>query len=380
MTLAALTRSGEDAGQNGKEEPTRKSPRAENIGDFAWHAQCSNSPMLDRLDPPQRARLRSCLLATAMGDALGFPYQGLCAAEIAASQVERSDQSAPPQGSYVADQTVPSALVLASLLHSDGDVERAQTCLRRALLGWFSRVPFSASATTAHACLRILIGCKETGIACANHEPAMRASVIGACFPHEDARRRALARALARVTHRDARAVEAAVFVAELSALCGQPHDCDRAGLVVRAAACVRHSALREAIEGAVQLALFKDDALDLAHEGDDALETVRVCVWAFVRHGHAPLEGMCAAVSVGGATRSAAAIVGAWLGLLHGEAALPRAWLEFLQDRPLAPGRLHALVVCADHRAAPRYSNSWALTRNLSAVLGWSRTRLLSR
>ena len=56
----------------------------------------------------------------------------------------------------------------------------------------------------------------------AGNGAAMRAAVVGVFFHDRAAERREFGRALAEVTHRDARAVEGALYVAELAASCAR--------------------------------------------------------------------------------------------------------------------------------------------------------------
>ena len=74
-----------------------------------------------------------------------------------------------------------------------------------------------------------------------------------------------------------------------------------------------------------------------------------------------------------GGDTDSIAAILGAWLGALHGESGLPGALLSHIHDGPYGPTHLRALgdALAAVERgetvAPPRYSRAAALARNLA-------------
>jgi ADP-ribosylglycohydrolase len=191
-----------------------------------------------------------------------------------------------------------------------------------------------------------------------------------------------MARALSRVTHTDRRAVEGAVYAAELCALCvGAKENVDRAALALRALAPVHCAAVRDAIDEAVHLATLRDEAPDLVQEGY-VVDTLRACVWAFVRHGEAPLDGIRAAIALGGDTDTAAAIVGAWLGTLHGESSLPSALVEALHDGPFGPTHLRALSHAGDASSLPVYSGAFAWARNLAlfpVVLVHGLTRVLS-
>ena len=180
--------------------------------------------------------------------------------------------------------------------------------------------------------------------------------------------RRRLGRALATVTHTDERAVEGALYVSELSALCASPEARTRAALVSAAREVVRDPAILDAIDTAVRSARepLDDAAAQLGTTGF-IFHTVGLCTYVFLRFGEDPMSGIDACIRAGGDTDSHAAIVGGWLGALHGAAALPLPLVRRIQDGPFGPThleRLAAAVVAGG--PPPRWSWMYALARNL--------------
>lgn len=113
-------------------------------------------------------RLAGVLLGTGVGDALGLPVEGLSARriELRFGRVERSRLLG--RTGYVSDDTEQAALVAQSLARSPAEPERCAAEFRRALLGWFCRLPWGAGRATVRACARIAIGlrpraCYELG-------------------------------------------------------------------------------------------------------------------------------------------------------------------------------------------------------------------------
>ena len=180
------------------------------------------------MDEPagQKARaLRGVLWGTALGDALGFPYEGLSALAIARRGF--SPERMQSERAFVSDDTEQSALVLESLIRGRGNLDLTIQSFRAALKSWFLRLPFGIGRSSLRACLRILAGRADTGVSSVGAGAAMRASVVGAFFADDLAERRRHASALAGVTHTDPRAVGAAMFTSELAALCGrEPEAC----------------------------------------------------------------------------------------------------------------------------------------------------------
>jgi ADP-ribosylglycohydrolase len=127
---------------------------------------------------------------------------------------------------------------------------------RRSLLGWFMRLPFGIGFATLRACLRIACGCKRSGVASAGNGAAMRAVPVGAFLFDDPDRRRRIGRALAEVTHTDPRAIDGALFVAEIAAegVCtsGKPEP----SIAIHALAVVQETSLRTALERALALAV----------------------------------------------------------------------------------------------------------------------------
>jgi ADP-ribosylglycohydrolase len=168
----------------------------------------------------------------------------------------------------------------------------------------------------------------------AGNGAAMRAAIIGTFFDQQEGQRATFGRALAEVTHRDPRAVEGALYVAELAAACA------RSPLGTRLEAC-------------------QDD----------------------------PLLALSEVISAGGDTDSTAAIVGGWLGAWHGQAELPGDLILKIHDGPFGPTHLRALADClarvqrGESAACPRYSVAAALGRNLAlypVILGHGLRRLI--
>lgn len=95
----------------------------------------------------------------------------------------------------------------------------------------------------------------------------------------------------------------------------------------------------------------------------------------------------MSEAIGAGGDTDSIGAILGAWLGTLHGEAGLPGHLIVRIHDGPFGPPHLRALATClatlrdGRQRSVSGYSPTAALVRNLAlypVILGHGLRRLV--
>jgi len=311
-----------------------------------------------------------------LGDALGLPAEGMSARAIARrfGRVERFRLIG--QTGFVSDDTEQAALLAQSLARFPNDPDRCAADFRRSLVGWLARLPWGVGRATVQACGRAALGLRPSGVRSAGNGAAMRAAVAGVFFHDHAEDRRRFGRALAEVTHRDERAVAGALFVAELAAwLARQPSPAISleeacAGITVtepylQGVLCEARELSRRAVDTAEAAAALGTTGF--------VLHTVPFALFCFLRYHHDPLRALTETISPGGDTDSNAAIVGAWLGALHGEAGLPSELLRCIHDGPFGPTHLRALAVClaevrmGNARPAPGYSPIAALVRNLS-------------
>jgi ADP-ribosylglycohydrolase len=318
------------------------------------------------------------LFGTAVGDALGLPMEGMSARTVARRYGRPERYHLIGRVGFVSDDTEQTALVAQSLLRGRGadglDEARVARAFRLSLLGWFLRLPFGIGLGTLRACLKIALGLSPSGVRTAGNGAAMRAAVLGVALADAPEVRRRLGRALAETTHTDARAVDGALFIAELAALAsGRAPDADRADLARAAAGVVEEPSLRAAIDRALELAASDAPdgtvASELGHSGF-VMHTVPLATWLFVVAGGDPLECIQRAIAAGGDTDTIAAIVGGLSGALCGEGAIPEELVARIQDGPFGPSHLRALADALGSGGVvdvPRYSPLYALLRNLA-------------
>ncbi|MBL8684176.1 MAG: ADP-ribosylglycohydrolase family protein [Myxococcales bacterium] len=321
------------------------------------------------------ALFEGVLLGTAVGDALGLAAEGLSAGVIAKRFGRVDRYRILGSVGWVSDDTEQSALVAQSLVRSAGDVEETVSAFRRAILGWFWRLPWGLGLATLRACLKLTLGLAKSGVRSAGNGAAMRSAIVGAYFRDDERTRSRAASALAEVTHTDSRAVEGAVFVADVVAAEGT----GRARLVA-ARERVTNPELGASIDRALALADAGTTMLDAARTLGNTgftVHTLALASFAFAREeGRSVREILPELYGAGGDTDSIGAIVGAWLGAQRGVEAFDALWIERLQSGPFGLAHLRALATAlARARSsgrgtqAPRFSWPWALARNLLMV-----------
>jgi len=319
-------------------------------------------------------RIAGTLIGTALGDALGLPCEGMSAERIARrfGKVRRFHLLGPT--GFVSDDTEQAGLVAQSVAWHPTDPVGCARAFRQALLGWFLRLPWGVGLATVRACGRILLGFSTSGVRSAGNGAAMRAAVIGAFFCDQPEQRRAFGTAVARVTHVDARAVQGALFVADLIAV---GPEAARRG--------VDDATLGVALDRALELAAGQAgtaEAAEVLGTTGYVVHTVAFALFCYLRFGEDPCLALQEVIGAGGDTDSIAAIVGAWLGARHGEAGLPSSLVGRIHDGPFGPSHLRALArALADGTVPPRYFWPAALARNLAlypVVLAHGFRRLL--
>lgn len=318
------------------------------------------------------------LLGTALGDALGLPAERMSRQAIARrwGRIERFHLVG--RTGFVSDDTEQAALLAQSLARHPDDLERCVRDFRWALLGWSLRLPFGAGKATLQACFRIGLGLRITGSRSAGNGAAMRAAVLGVFLQEDPEKRRRWGRPLAEVTHLDERAVQGALYTAELAAACARAGPADRTALYEQARSLVTEPILGAALDAAGDLAVREASTAEAAAvlgTTGYVVHTVSFVTYCFLRYGDQPLHALTEAVNAGGDTDSTGAILGASLGAMHGEGGLPSELIDSIHDGPFGPTHLRALAACLVRRragepaAVPGYSPLAALIRNLGLV-----------
>jgi ADP-ribosyl-[dinitrogen reductase] hydrolase len=304
----------------------------------------------------EAASLTGCLLGTAVGDALGLPYEGL-----SPSRAKRMF-GAPTRYrllfgyGMVSDDTEHACLTLQAFRDSRGDVERFRNSLARRMRWWLMGLPAGIGLATLRSILRLWAGVspERSGVFSAGNGAAMRAGVLGVAVDDLfQLRRFVLASTL--ITHCDPRAFHGALavglaahysarveqvapaeYLANFSQLCGEEGE-EMAGLLARSVASAANGESTE--DFAKALGLSRGVSGFVNH-------TVPVVIQAWLRN----LGDYCAAVQAvircGGDADTTAALVGGIVGAAVGRQGISSAWLERLCERPRTTAWLERLAV----------------------------------
>ncbi|HSF40439.1 MAG TPA: ADP-ribosylglycohydrolase family protein [Thermoanaerobaculia bacterium] len=294
----------------------------------------------------QSSSIVGCLLGTAVGDALGLPYEGLSSRR-GVRLVGEPDRYRFVLGrGMVSDDTEHTCLVAQALIASAGEPDEFGRQLARRLRWWFLGLPAGIGFATLRAILKLwmFVPLARQGVFSAGNGPAMRSAILGAAID-DPVRLRALVHRATVVTHTDPKAEQGALAVA-LAARHARTHpridpdrylrdlesllERDEAGELLRLVA----GAVEHAKTGEPTTAYAASIGLGRGVSGY-VLHTVPVAIHAWISCGGDLRRALVEVVRCGGDTDSVGAIVGGIVGAGGGREAIPDDLLRSLAEWP---------------------------------------------
>ena len=310
-------------------------------------------------------QLYGCLLGGAVGDTLGLPAEGIGGKRIRRLWKGEWRQRLCFGRGMFSDDTEHAMATAAALIEHRNNEELFVRSLARKLRWWFAALPAGTGMATAKAIIRLWIGVSpnKSGVCSAGNGPTMRSAIIGLVFADEAETRRAFTRAACCLTHKDPRAIEAAILTAEASA-------------------CAAHGIDNEAVVRLLELEITSDEmksrweqlkiclnnnlpveefasAIGCAnYVSGFAPNTVAVVLYAWLRHRGDFKTAMEAVLNCGGDVDTLGAVLGGIIGIECGE--------ENITEWPRPVSYLRKLSEAFAGNCAPRYSWWGVPLRNL--------------
>lgn len=322
--------------------------------------------MLSGIDVTEKGdrtnHLAGAILGTAVGDALGLPFEGMSRGRVRRSMGLRNlSHGFLGSRGMVSDDTEHTCLVAHAIATANGDVEAFRKTFAWHLRWWLVGVPAGIGLGTLRAIVKLWLGFGATrsGVKSAGNGPAMRAAIIGAYAAHDEALRNRLVSASTRITHTDSRAEQGALAVAHAAALSAQGAtgsasdlirrvrqllgDCEMAGLLEVAEshaetpteALADHLGLRGGVSGFVN-------------------HTVPIAIHIWARHPSDLRGGLEEVIRLGGDTDTTGAIVGGMVGAGIGRGGIPQPWLDGLLEWPRSVNWMERLAQALAEGSAP--------------------------
>jgi ADP-ribosylglycohydrolase len=295
-------------------------------------------------------RYIGCLIGTAVGDSLLLPAEGLSRTTVARRFPGPLRQRLVFGRGLVSDDTEHAFLTTQALLAAGDDADRFARALARRLRWWLIALPGGCGMATGKGLLRSWLGFSpsRSGVRSAGNGPAMRSAIIGLRWAHDPERLRSFVTASTAITHRDDRALTAALAVAVAAAHTVQQGGLEELWTAWRGlSGDPAWSGIITMLERRYVLAASVDDvAADLgcpAYVSGYALHSVPLALFAWLRHRDDPTACMQAILRCGGDTDTIGAIAGALLGADGKLGKCPPEWSAAIVEWPLSLGRLRA-------------------------------------
>jgi ADP-ribosylglycohydrolase len=286
------------------------------------------------------------ILGTAVGDAIGLPYEGLSRRRGVRLLGEPDRHRFFLRRGMVSDDTEHTCMVAQALIASGGDPDLFPRQLARRLRWWLLGVPAGIGRATLKATLKLWLGFspRHSGVFSAGNGPAMRSAILGAAID-DLSRLRELVGLSTRITHTDPKAeygalavavaaylarrqprVEGGHFLEQFRSLLG---DRPAEGLLQRLEAAV------QSFEAGQSLLTFAEQQGWKKGVSGYVYHTVPATIHAWLSHQQDFRAGVMDVIRCGGDTDTTAAIVGGILGAAVGKEGIPADWLGRLCEWP---------------------------------------------
>ncbi|WP_013320378.1 ADP-ribosylglycohydrolase family protein [Gloeothece verrucosa] len=287
-----------------------------------------------------------CLLGTAVGDALGLPYEGLSRQRQRAIMPNLNAHHLFFGKGMVSDDTEHTCMVAQSLIVSAGNKPVFIKALAWRLRWWLLGLPAGIGFATLRAILKLWLGFSpdSSGVFSAGNGAAMRSAIIGVCYGNNRHQLCDLVKASTRITHSDPKAEYGALAVALAAYLASlkseiEPHfyyqnlqdlltpDAqDFLSLIYQACESAKR---RETAENfANQLGFFRGVS-------GYVYQTVPMVMQVWLRHQTDYQNGIREIIQQGGDTDTTAAILGGIIGAAVGPQGIPSPWLQNIWEYP---------------------------------------------
>jgi ADP-ribosyl-[dinitrogen reductase] hydrolase len=290
-----------------------------------------------------QSQIIGSILGTAIGDAIGLPYEGLSRRR-GAKLFGVPDRHRLLFGfGMLSDDTEHTCIVAQSLIASGGDLDRFQHHLSWGLRVWLLGLPAGIGFATLRSIVKLWLGFspKTSGVFSAGNGPAMRSAILGVAIADREQLREAV-RISSRMTHTDPKAEYGAFAIALAAQLVSQDKSISGDFFLAQLTA--------ELGDDGVELIALISQAVDSVSASDSTMQfaasigssqgvsgyvyhSVPVAIHAWLSHPQEYRQAIVATVQCGGDTDSVAAMVGGIVGAAVGQEGIPAEWLAGLVE-----------------------------------------------
>lgn len=288
-----------------------------------------------------------CILGTAVGDALGLPYEALSARR------GRKLFGSPERHHFVfghgmiSDDTEHTCLVAQALLASGDDPDRFEESLAEALRYWLLGFPAGIGFATLRAILKLWVGFppEKSGVFSAGNGPSMRSALLGLLYGDHPETMREFVRRSSRLTHSDPKAYFGALTVACATHLSASREEVRSDEFLQWVRECLVGEAAQEFLshlERACESATRREPVSRFAEAlgcpkgiTGYTYHTVPCVIQTWLRFPTDFRSAMVEIIGAGGDTDTTGAILGGIVGARVGKVGIPEAWLSGILEWP---------------------------------------------
>ena len=293
----------------------------------------------------EQSNIVGCILGTAVGDAIGLPYEGLSRRRGKKLLGYPDRNRLLFKYGMVSDDTEHLCMMAQSLIASHGDIEAFQKEFARRLRFWLLGLPAGIGLATLRSIVKLWFGfnAKRSGVFSAGNGPAMRAAILGVMATDRDYLR-CLVRASTQITHTDPKA-EYGAFTIALAAQMARNGSFISSGQFFEALKSCLIEEGEELVALIRRVAQSVDEAQSTREFADlmgwnkgvsgYVYHTVPIAIHAWLSHQDDYRSAIIAVVECGGDTDTLAAIVGGIIGSSLGKGGIPSEWLDSLYEWP---------------------------------------------
>lgn len=331
----------------------------------------------------EESQVVGCLLGTAVGDALGLPYEGVSRQRAPRLLGKPDRYRFLLRYGMVSDGTEHSCMVAQSLIASGGNAGVFAKDLGTRFRWWFASMPAGLGKATMRACVKLWCGVspQRSGVFSAGNGPAMRSAILGVACDDLD-RTTELVSVSARMTHSDPKAEFGAIAVALAARHACEYSEVDGAiyleqlGSVIGTDGSELISLLNGVLQSVDSAETTAEYALKNGHErgvSGYTYHTVPVVVHAWLSHPRDFRAAVVSCIECGGDADTTAAIVGGIVGAATGEAGIPVEWISGIKEWPRSvswirrlSSQVHNSTVDGCNQSPPRLNFFASLLRNV--------------
>lgn len=303
----------------------------------------------------KRESIIGCLLGTAVGNALGLPYEKLSRNRIYQAHTPIQGHAFILNKGMISDDTEHTCMVAQSLLRSNGDTAKFAHYLAWQLRFWLLGLPAGIGLSTLKSTFKLLVGYtpQTSGVNSASNGAAMRSAIIGVCYGDNPSQLLALVNKATIITHNHPKAELGAIAIAVAAYLASckslvQPQEYYQ----TLQKYLINSTTKSLIIETTVFLTLIEQVCLSADQQESGVTfaskltnnnrgisgymyDTVAVVIQVWLRNQDSYSQGVREIIYLGGDTDTTAAILGGIIGASVGVAGIPRKWLDDIVDFP---------------------------------------------